>query len=30
MHHRSIDGLLKPPPPTPTDPNQLNLGLYCT
>jgi IS4 transposase len=30
MHRRSIDQLLEPLPPTPTNPNQLNLGLYFT
>jgi len=30
MHRRPIDRLLEPPPPIPTNPNQLNLGLYFT
>jgi IS4 transposase len=28
MHRRPIDRLLEPPPPLPTNPNQLKLGLY--
>lgn len=30
MHRRPIDRLLEPPPQIPTNPNQLNLGLYFT
>jgi IS4 transposase len=29
MHRRTIDRLREPPPPISTNPNQLNLGLYC-
>ena len=30
MHKRRIDRLLEPEQPIPTNPNQLNLGLYCS